>query len=112
MVVDLADTAPPLYGLVNNAGVIHRSGIAQTSDEDWRRVMAVNLDGACYGMREVGPRLVANGGGAIVNVSSIGGLIGYPSWVDRIEFPGPNSPAAVFDKPRSAHLHAPYGAEG
>lgn len=65
--------------LVDNAGLIHRHGSAETSDDDWRRVMAVNLDGAFYGMREIGPRLVANGGGAIEKVSSIGGLIGYPS---------------------------------
>lgn len=71
-----ADGAP-LRALVNNAGLVSRSGILDTSDEEWRRVLAVNLDGVFYGMRAVAPVLAGNGGGSIVNISSAGGLTGY-----------------------------------
>lgn len=66
-----------LFGLVNNAGVPLRTGLMATSDEDWRRVMAVNLDGCFYGLRAVGPAIRDSGGGSIVNISSIAGQIGY-----------------------------------
>ena len=66
-----------LFGLVNNAGVPLRTGLMATSDEDWRRVMSVNLDGCFYGLRAVGPAIRDSGGGSVVNISSIAGQIGY-----------------------------------
>jgi len=65
--------------LVNNAGVLHRGGVVGTSVEEWRRVLAVNLDGPFLGMRAAGPLIRLSGGGAIVNVSSIAGLVGTPA---------------------------------
>lgn len=63
--------------LVNNAGV---SGgmqpLLQHSLEDWRRIMAVNLDGVFLGMRHAGPAMVARGGGSVINLSSILGKVG------------------------------------
>ncbi len=65
--------------LVNNAGV---SGgmqpLLQHSLEDWRRIMAVNLDGVFLGMRHAGPAMVARGGGSVINLSSILGRWGLP----------------------------------
>lgn len=66
-----------LDGLVNNAGVSHRFGILDTTDEDWRRVMDVNLSSVFYGMRALAPLMARAGGGSIVNISSISGLLGY-----------------------------------
>ncbi|MFD6099930.1 SDR family NAD(P)-dependent oxidoreductase [Nocardiopsis flavescens] len=66
-----------LHGLVNNAGVSHRFGISDTTDEDWRRVLDVNLSGVFYGMKYTAPLLGASGGGSVVNVSSIAGMTGY-----------------------------------
>ena len=74
-VIDAADGN--LDGLVNNAGVSFRYGIEDTSVEDWRRVMAINLDSVFYGMRACAPLLKCNGGGSIVNISSIAGMLGY-----------------------------------
>jgi 3alpha(or 20beta)-hydroxysteroid dehydrogenase len=66
-----------LNGLVNNAGVSHRFGIMDTSIEDWKRVMDINLSSVFYGMKSLAPLLGKAGGGSIVNVSSIAGMMGY-----------------------------------
>ena len=48
----------------------------EQSLEDWRRVLAVNLDGVFLGMRHAGPALAESGGGSVINVSSILGKVG------------------------------------
>lgn len=68
-----------LDGLVNNAGVSNRSGILDTSVEDWHRVIEINLSSIFYGMKAMAPLIAKAGGGSIVNVSSIAGMIGYIS---------------------------------
>jgi NAD(P)-dependent dehydrogenase (short-subunit alcohol dehydrogenase family) len=62
--------------LVNNAGT---SGSAEQdfySTEAWHRIMAVNATGVFFGIKHTVPVMVANGGGSIVNLSSIAGVIG------------------------------------
>lgn len=66
-----------LHGLVNNAGVSHRFGIVGTEDEDWRRVLDINLSGVFYGMKYLAPLMRGAGTGSVVNVSSIAGMTGY-----------------------------------
>ena len=60
--------------LINNAGVIVRQTAENTTDEDWRRVMATNLDGVFYLSRAMAK--VAPAGSSIVNVSSTCGQVG------------------------------------
>ena len=65
--------------LVNNAGIAGPTGPIETLDAaDWRRCVAVNLDGAFLCARRAVPLLKAAGGGAIINISSTAGLMGYP----------------------------------
>jgi NAD(P)-dependent dehydrogenase (short-subunit alcohol dehydrogenase family) len=59
--------------LVNNAGVIAYEPILETSLETWNRLIAVDQTGVFLGMRAALTALIANGGGAIVNFSSIWG---------------------------------------
>ncbi|MFC9940989.1 SDR family NAD(P)-dependent oxidoreductase [Nocardiopsis alba] len=66
-----------VHGLVNNAGVSHRHGIVDTADEDWQRVLDINLSGIFYGMKYLAPLLKAAGSASVVNVSSIAGMTGY-----------------------------------
>ena len=66
-----------LDGLVNNAGISSRLGIADTELEDWNRVLRINLDSVFLGMKHVAPLLREAGGGSIVNVSSVAGMGGY-----------------------------------
>ena len=70
-----------------NAGVMTRVGgasapgdgsIDQLTDDAYRRIMSVNVDGVVYGARAVVPAMRAAGGGAIVATASLAGLIGFP----------------------------------
>lgn len=62
--------------LVNNAGIATGGGEIMThSLEDWRRLMAVNLDGVFLGLRHAGPAIAQSGGGSVINISSIMGKI-------------------------------------
>ncbi len=65
-----------LDALVNNAGVALDRLIAETTLADWRRLMSVNLDAVFLGTKLAMEVLPAYGGGAIVNVSSVFGLVG------------------------------------
>ena len=62
--------------LVNNAGIGTRGNVETTTLAEWRRIHAVNLDGPFLGCKHAIPLIAAAGGGAIVNVSSVAGLIG------------------------------------
>lgn len=62
--------------LVNNAGIT-RDGLAATmKEEDFDRVIAVNLKGAFNMIRHCTPLFIRNRGGCIINISSVSGLVG------------------------------------
>jgi NAD(P)-dependent dehydrogenase (short-subunit alcohol dehydrogenase family) len=68
--------------LVNNAGVTKRLPTETFPTEDWRRIIEVNLTAAFFCSRAVGARMLAAGGGRIVNMASVMGLSGggiFPS---------------------------------
>jgi len=73
----IADEDGVLHGLVNNAGVGHRVGIADTTVADWQRVLNIDLSSVFYGMKFLAPLIGKAGGGSIVNVSSVVGMIGF-----------------------------------
>ena len=60
--------------LVNNAGVAVFKPILETSYEEWRRVLSVNLDGAFLCTQAAAPWMIKGGGGAVVHIASISGL--------------------------------------
>ena len=60
--------------LVNNAGVAVFKQLLDTSFDEWRSVMAVNLDGAFLCTQLVAPVMIKAGSGAIVNITSISGV--------------------------------------
>ena len=60
--------------LVNNAGVAVFKQLLDTTFEEWRSVMAVNLDGAFLCTQAVAPVMIKAGSGAIVNITSISGV--------------------------------------
>jgi meso-butanediol dehydrogenase/(S,S)-butanediol dehydrogenase/diacetyl reductase len=62
--------------LVNCAGVIHRADAQGTSDENWRRVMSVNVDGVFFMSRAAVAPMKKQGSGVIVNFGSIWGGVG------------------------------------
>lgn len=58
------------------AGVSHTGLLCEMTDEDWRRVLDVNVSGAFYLLRALVPGMVSRGGGSIVTVSSMWGRAG------------------------------------
>lgn len=64
--------------LVNNAGIAHVGNVLATRPEDFDRVFAVNVKGVYHGLHFGVPKLVAAGGGAIVNIASIVSKVALP----------------------------------
>lgn len=64
--------------LVNNAARFLGKPTLETTDEEWDGLMATNVRSVFVHCREALPHLLAAGGGAIVNVSSISGVVGLP----------------------------------
>lgn len=63
--------------MVNSAGILQETYLHETSAEDWRRLLDINLDGVFYGSKAALSRMVdQDEGGNIVNISSISGKIG------------------------------------
>ena len=62
--------------LVNDAGIVHMAGAIDTRVEDWERVLNTNLRGMFFCSKHAIPFMQKQGGGAIVNVASIGSLVG------------------------------------
>jgi NAD(P)-dependent dehydrogenase (short-subunit alcohol dehydrogenase family) len=61
--------------LVNNAGIVRNTPAESTSDDDWRDVFRVNVDGLFWCCREVGRTMLEAGGGSIINMASMSGLV-------------------------------------
>lgn len=77
-----------LHLAVNNAGIAGAAGpTAEYPLDSWHKVIGVNLNGVFYGLRYQIPAIIASGGGAIVNIASILGSVGFA-----------NSPAYVTAK--------------
>jgi len=76
------ETAERLYSalhiLVNNAGILIRKSIEETTEDDWDRIMAVNVKGVFLGTKHAIPAMRRAGGGSIINISSTAGLVGSP----------------------------------
>ena len=68
-----------LTTLINNAGIYWPQGIEAETMEKWNKMIAVNQTGVWLGMKAAIPEMRKAGGGAIVNISSLYGIIGSPS---------------------------------
>lgn len=91
--------------LVANAGIQVGGNLLETSDTDWQRILAVNLNGTAYSARAAIPAMLEQGSGAIVIVSSVNALVGTTGMVVY-----DMSKAAVLGLARS--LAAEYGNRG
>lgn len=67
-----------LHVLVNNAGVVLNADVEDTSLEKFRWVNSIMSDGVFLGMKHAIPLMNKSGGGSIINMSSVGALLGYP----------------------------------
>ena len=62
--------------LFNNAGVVLVKPLEEMTEEEWDRVMAINVKAAFFAVKHVVPHMRRNGGGAILNTGSIGSFFG------------------------------------
>lgn len=77
LVTDTIDEFGALDCLVNSAGILSRGNAEETSDEDWRDTMTINLDVPFYLSRAAVPHLLATDG-SIINIASYWGLRAGP----------------------------------
>lgn len=76
---EIAVTVGAPQVLVNVAGIGVAATVLETSDEDWNRVLAVNLTGPFLTIRATMPLMLDRGSGVIVNIASVGGQVGLAS---------------------------------
>ena len=82
MVERAIDAFGKLDVLVNNAGITGRdASLSKITDEDWERVLKLNLTAAFYCCRAAIPRMREQRSGAVVNVASISGKEGNPKMI-------------------------------
>lgn len=74
--VDAAEGVAPIDVLINNAGVAYETGFLQIEEDEWRRVLDVNLTGAFFVAQAVARKMVVRRRGAIVHMASKNGLDG------------------------------------
>jgi NAD(P)-dependent dehydrogenase (short-subunit alcohol dehydrogenase family) len=79
----MVETAIERYGrldvLLNIVGIASRQALPDITEDEWDRVMAVNVRSAMLATQAAVPRLAAAGGGSIINLSSIAAVRAYPS---------------------------------
>src|SRR5437773_9919103 len=96
-------TAVQTYGkldvLGNNAGILLRAKIEDTSEADWGRIMAVNVKGVFLGTKCAIPAMRQAGGGSILNISSTAGLVGSP--VETAAYSATKGAVRLSTKPRA-----------
>ena len=86
--------------LFNNAGIAGESArLADQSEENWGRVLAINLTGVYLGMRHAIPMMLERGGGSIISTASVAGMVG---WAGAAAYSA--SKAAVINLTRTAAI--------
>lgn len=100
------ETFGGLHGAFNNAGIEGATAmLTEHPEDDFDKIMQVNVKGVWYALKHQIPYMIENGGGSIVNNASIAGLIGFPTHGAYVA-----SKHAVLGLTKTAALE--YGAQG
>lgn len=81
MVKTTLDRYDTLDILVNNAGIYSQGDVVETTEEEWHRILGVNLTGVFLCSKYSVPVMIQSGGGDIVNVASEAGIVGIKNQV-------------------------------
>lgn len=65
--------------LYNNAGIELAKPVIETSEEEWDKVLNINLKGVFFGCKYAIPHMIKNKGGSIINTASTAGIVGFPN---------------------------------
>ena len=110
LVASAVDRHGRLDAIVNNAALAIAGSAAEIDEDDWQRVLDVNLTGVWRGMRFAIPAMIAAGGGSIVNLSSVQSLVGFVGWAGYAASKGGinalTQQAAVEYAPRGIRVNA------
>jgi NAD(P)-dependent dehydrogenase (short-subunit alcohol dehydrogenase family) len=79
MVADVIGHFGAAHILVNNAGVFRTVPVAETTEEIWDEQLDLNLRGAFFCVKALLPEFLKNGGGKVVNITSIAGVGAFPN---------------------------------
>jgi NAD(P)-dependent dehydrogenase (short-subunit alcohol dehydrogenase family) len=79
MVADVVGHFGAAHILVNNAGVFRTVPVAETTEEIWDEQLDLNLRGAFFCVKALLPEFLRNGGGKVVNITSIAGVGAFPN---------------------------------
>lgn len=80
LVADIMASHGRLDVLVNNAGIVEFGDPETLTEVNYRKIMAVSIDGVVFGTKHAIPAMAANGGGSIVNMASIAAIQGEPTF--------------------------------
>jgi len=75
--VDAAEEFGGIDVMVNNAGIFKRNDFFEVTKEEYNQMLSINQDAVFFGCQAAARRMVDNGGGSIINISSIGGIRGF-----------------------------------
>jgi meso-butanediol dehydrogenase/(S,S)-butanediol dehydrogenase/diacetyl reductase len=79
---ELEDRLGGLDILINNAGISIRHKFVEITPEEWQTTMTTNLNGVFYVAQAAAQRMLAGGGGVILNMGSTNGMMGYHYYAD------------------------------
>jgi len=79
---ELDDLCGGLDVLINNAGISIRHSFKDITPGEWQQLMGVNLNGVFFAAQQSARRMLAAGGGVILNMGSTNGLMGCPFYAD------------------------------
>lgn len=79
LVEKTVETFGKLDILVNNAGVMHNASVVEETEDGWDRILNINLKGVFNCSKYAVPEMMKQKGGAIINIGSVTGILGYPN---------------------------------